>query len=76
MISADASNKLGMGVEAVTINHAIALVKDRRAIGICPYKEKVTSSYTACADFWNEFTNVLVNYILDTNYSMVAFILD
>lgn len=76
MISADTSNKLGIGTDAVTIENAVALVKDRRSIGICPYKEKVTSSYTACADFWNEFTNILVNYILDSNYSMVAFILD
>lgn len=75
-ISADASEKLGIGSSAVTIDGAVALVKDRRSIGICPYKEKVTSSYTACADFWNEFTNILVNYILDSNYSMVAFILD
>ena len=75
-ISADATEKLGIGSAAVTINNAIALVKDRRSMGICLYKEKVTSSYTACADFWNEFTNILVNYILDTNYSLVAFILD
>lgn len=75
-ISADATEKLGIGSVAVTINNAIALVKDRRSMGICLYKEKVTSSYTACADFWNEFTNILVNYILDTNYSVVAFILD
>lgn len=75
-ISADATEKLGIGSTAVTINNAIALVKDRRSMGICLYKEKVTSSYTACADFWNEFTNILVNYMLDTNYSVVAFILD
>ena len=75
-ISADATEKLGIGSAAVTINNAIALVKDRRSMGICLYKEKVTSSYTACADYWNDFTNILVNYILDTNYSLVAFILD
>lgn len=75
-IAADTSNKLGLGTNAVEINNAIALVKDRRAIGICPYKEKSTTSYTACADFWNEYLQILVNYILDSNYSMVAFLVD
>ena len=75
-ISADATNKLGIGTEAVTINNVVALVKDRRSIGICPYKEKSTTSYTACADFWNEYLQILVNYILDANFSMVAFIID
>lgn len=75
-IAADTSNKLGLGTEAVEISNAIALVKDRRSIGICPYKEKSTTSYTACADFWNEYLQILVNYILDSNYSMVAFLVD
>ena len=76
MISADADNKLGIGTEAVTIENAVALIHDTRALGISPYKEKLTSSYTASADFWNEFLHVLVNYIIDANLSMVAFILD
>lgn len=75
-ISADESQKLGIGAGAVEIKNVVALVKDRKSMGICPYKEKVTSSYTACADFWNEFTNILMNFILDSNYQMVAFIID
>lgn len=75
-ISADESQKLGIGSGAVEIKNVAGLVKDRKSIGICPYKEKVTSSYTACADFWNEFTNILMNFILDSNYQMVAFIID
>jgi hypothetical protein len=45
-------------------------------MGICPFKQKVTSSYTAIADFWNQYHHTLVNYILDSNYPMVAFIVD
>ena len=76
MISADPTNKLGIGTESVTLNNVIGLAFDRMALGICPYKSKVTSNYTAIADFWNEYHHLLVNYILDSNYSMVAFFND
>lgn len=76
MISADANNKLGIGTEAVTLNNVIGLVFDRMALGICPFRSKVTSNYTAIADFWNQYHHLLVNYILDSNYPMVAFFND
>lgn len=76
MISADSNNKLGIGTSAVTINNAIGIIFDKMALGICPFRSKVTSNYTAIADFWNEYHHMLVNYILDTNYSMVAFFND
>ena len=76
MITADPTNKLGIGTEAVTLCNAIGLLFDRMALGICPYRSKVTSNYTAIADFWNEYHHMLVNYILDSNYSMVAFFND
>lgn len=75
-IAADIDNKLGIGTEAVKIDNVVGIVYDRRALGISLMKEKITSSYTANADFWNEFLHVLVSYILDANLSMVAFILD
>ena len=76
MITADPTNKLGIGTEAVTLTNAIGLLFDRMALGICPYRSKVTSNYTAIADFWNEYHHMLVNYILDSNYSIVAFFND
>ena len=76
MIAADASNKLGIGTSAVTLEGVAALAFDHRAIGLCPYKEKTTSNYVGSADFWNEFLHVLVNYILDDNFPIVAFIYD
>lgn len=76
MISADSDNKLGLGTEAVTVENAVGLIFDHRAIGLCPYKEKTTSNYVGSADFWNEYLHVLLNYILDANYSMVAVMYD
>ena len=70
------TNTESLQITVILMNNVVALVKDRRSIGICPFKEKSTTSYTACADFWNEYLQILVNYILDANFSMVAFIID
>lgn len=72
----DKNNKLGLGKEPVTINNCIACLCDYKAIGInCEY-QKVTSSYTASADFWTDFHQNYINYILDSDYGIVAFLLD
>lgn len=75
-ISADPDNKLGIGTSAVNINNCVAFAYDFRALGFTIDKIKITSTYTACADFWNEFTHIWRNAIIDTNLPMVAFILD
>lgn len=77
-ISVDPTNKLGIGntVEAYDAHNCAALIFDHRALGLCPYRRKVTSSYTASADFWNEFHHLLVNYILDSKFNMVAVFMD
>lgn len=74
--SADTTNKLGLGVEAVTLNNIIGVVFDKRALGICAFREKMTTNYTASADFWNEYLHLLINFILDTDYNIVAFSLN
>lgn len=74
--SADTSNKLGLGVTAVTLNNIIGVVFDKRALGICAFREKMTTNYTASADFWNEYLHLLINFILDTDYNIVAFSLN
>ena len=76
MIKGDANNKLGLGTEDLTINNCIGVVFDKRAVGFTFDKIKITSNYTACADFWNEFTHIWVNTIVDPNCPIVAFILD
>ena len=75
-INADASNKLGLGTSAIEVNDVAGIIFDHRAMGVCPYRRKVTSQYTASADFWNEFHHLLVNYILDTNFNIVAICMD
>ena len=74
-IAGDTNNKLGIGTGKYTSN-CIALFFDKYALGICPYKRKVTSQYTASADFWTEFHHTLVNMIIDSSFNLVAFLAD
>lgn len=74
-IAADTSAKIGT-TEAYTQEGVVGLMFDPMAIGISLMKNKVTSSYTACADFWNDFHHQLVNYLIDSSYGIVAFIAD
>lgn len=76
MIAADSTNKLGIGTSAVTLTNAIGVCFDKMAMGLTLDRVKVTSSYTASTDMQNFFTHALVNYIIDTNYPMVAFFND
>lgn len=73
-ISADPNNKLGIGTGAYSVSGVVGLCFDPWALGMTINRSKVTSSYTACADFWNEFHHHLLNYILDSNFAIVAFI--
>lgn len=75
-IAGDNNQKLGIGKNAYTKSGVVGLLFDPMAIGMCLYRNKVTSSYTACADFWNTFHHVLVNYLLDDSYGIVAVIMD
>ena len=75
-LTADASNKLGIGTNAVNVMNVAGVIFDHRSMGLCPYRRKVTSSYTASADFWNEFHHLLVNYILDTKFNLIAICMD
>jgi hypothetical protein len=73
MISADSTNKLGIGTSAFTQAGVVGLLFDRYALGISPYKRKVTTQYTAVGDYLNEFHHTLVGTILDTKYPIIAF---
>ena len=76
-ITADTANKLGIGTSAYSSKYVIGLMYDRLAIGIAERAgNKVTSSYTACADFWNMFDHHALNAWVDSNYNIVAFIID
>ena len=74
--SADATNKLGIGTGAVEIKNCVGVLFNKRALGMTVFKEYTTTSYTACADFWNEFVHSLTNQLLDSDYPIVAFLVD
>lgn len=73
-----AEDKLGIGLKTAAYNrpYCVGLLFDKKAIGLCPYKRKVTGSYTAVGDFYNEFHHTLMNLLLDSRYNMVSFWLD
>ena len=54
----------------------LGLMFDKSAIGICLRRSKVTSNYTASADFWNTYYHELFDHIIDSSYGIVAFIAD
>lgn len=76
MVAADANEKLGIGSGAFTQDGVVCLIFDRYALGINPYKRKVTSQYTAIGDYRNEFHHTLIGTLMDTAYPMVSFYID
>lgn len=74
-VAANADGKIGQTTEYKK-SGVIGLMFDKSAIGICLHRAKVTSNYTACADFWNTYYHELVNHIIDSSYGIVAFIAD
>lgn len=76
--TSDTTDKLGIGLNnsAFTKDYCIGFMYDRKALGICPFKKKVTSTYTANADFFNTYYHVLLNTIIDPRFGMTSFFLD
>ena len=74
-IAADSNNKLGIGTNEWTQDYIIGVCYDKKAMGVCPYKSKVTTAYTAVGDFTNQFNHLLFNYQLNSNYNIVCFYL-
>ena len=74
-VAANADGKIGQTSEYKK-SGVIGLMFDKSAIGISLQRNKVTSNYTASADFWNTYNHQLVNHIIDSSYGIVAFIAD
>lgn len=72
MLKADTSNKLGIGKSAYTKGDCIGLIYDKKAIWMNIFKQRVNSSYTANASFWTNFTHVLYNLCIDSDFNIVA----
>lgn len=75
-INPDPDDKLGIGSDIYNPSYCIGLLYDWRALGICPFRQKTSSSFTASAMFWTTYHHLLVNHLVDSNYPMVAFFLD
>lgn len=75
-VKGDPNDKLGIGTSDVTINKCVGLIYDKRGIGLCPFKTKITSNYTASADFTSYWRHLLLNYIVNSQFNMVALIMD
>ena len=75
-VKGDPNDKLGIGTSDVTINKCVGLIYDKRGIGLCPFKTKITSNYTASADFTTYWRHLLLNYIVNSQFNMVALIMD
>lgn len=56
--------------------YVVAFLYDEYALGMTLEHQKTTSTYTAVTDTVNIFMNKRLNYIIDTDYPMVAFVLD
>lgn len=79
-LTATAATKVGLtvgeGDTGVQLTNIIGCLYDRYAMGISLDKKKITTSYTAVQDKWNTYHHILINYIIDDNFPIVAFTLN
>ena len=75
-----AAEKVGLTVPelatGIQLENIIGCLYDRYAMGISLDKKKITTSYTAVQDKWNTYHHILINYIIDDNFPIVAFTLN
>lgn len=79
MLDANSVEKLGLTVNDstnFTKNGVVALMADWRAIGMTIIREYANTSYTASGSFTTDFYHYLTRAIVDTNYPIVAFVLE
>lgn len=79
-LTAAAATKVGLtvpeGETGIQLENIIGCLYDRYAMGISLDKKKITTSYTAVQDKWNTYHHILINYIIDDNFPIVAFTLN
>ena len=79
-LTKDAATKVGLTVPelatGIQLENIIGCLYDRYAMGISLDKKKITTSYTAVQDKWNTYHHILINYIIDDNFPIVAFTLN
>lgn len=79
MLDSSSVAKLGLTANDTTNftkSGVVALMADWRAIGMTIIREYANSSYTASGSFTTDFYHYLTRAIVDTNYPIVAFVLE
>lgn len=79
MLDANSVSKLGLTANDstnFTKNGVVALMADWRAIGMTIIREYANTSYTASGSFTTDFYHYLTRAVVDTNYPIVAFVLE
>ena len=75
-ISLTAAAAKDAGIETddpVTLSGVVAVIYDRRAMGITVDKRKPTSQYAASRDSLNTYYHSLISYIVNTSYGICGF---
>lgn len=62
------------GGDIVTVNNVIGVMFDKEMMGVYNKKDKVTSSYTAAADFWTFYYKYRTMYFNDFNENCIVFL--
>ena len=79
MLDSNSVAKLGLTANDsgnFTKSGVVGLMADWRAIGLTIIREYANSSYTASGSFTTDFYHYLSRAIVDTNYPIVAFVLE
>lgn len=79
MLDSNSVTKLGLTANDsgnFTKSGVVGLMADWRAIGLTIIREYANSSYTASGSFTTDFYHYLSRAIVDTNYPIVAFVLE
>lgn len=75
VITKDAAKDAGIQTnKSVRIDGVVGVLYDRYAMGITLDKRNTTSQYTASRDTTNLFYHALVNYIVNSHYPIVTFV--
>ena len=79
MLDSNSVSKLGLTANDsanFTKSGVVGLMADWRAIGLTIIREYANTSYTASGSFTTDFYHYLSRAIVDTNYPIVAFVLE
>lgn len=72
-VSVSTINVKSASGEAVNVSGVLGVMFDREALGVCNLDRRVTTTYNAKAEFFNNFFKFDAGYFNDTNENFVVF---